>query len=160
MSMRAISCLFWAAAAASAALSLPALAGGAAAVAPPPPGKGQVVFFRPARLAGALISYDVRENGASLGKLTNGAYIVQVADPGPHAFTASTETRNTLHLEVDDGETYFIRASVQLGFIAGEPDLTPSDEATFAKAVNHMHQVYPPARIRIVDGAAISLTTK
>ncbi|MGH7022107.1 MAG: DUF2846 domain-containing protein [Caulobacteraceae bacterium] len=111
---------------------------------PPPSGKGQVVFFRPSSFRGALIWYNIRENGVALGKLTNGVYFVQVAEPGTHTYTAATENHNVLHLEVDDGETYYVRGSVQMGFFIGEADMTPSDEATFEKAFKKMKPASPP----------------
>ncbi len=104
----------------------------------PPPGKALVVFFRPARFQGAFTWYKIRENGVSLGKMWGGTFIVQVAEPGPHTYTAATESRNTLHLEVDDGETYYIRCSVQMGVLIYEPDMTPSDKATFEKERKHL----------------------
>ncbi|HEV2366183.1 MAG TPA: DUF2846 domain-containing protein [Caulobacteraceae bacterium] len=111
----------------------------ASAIPPPPAGKGEVVFFRPSSLRGAVIWFNVRENGVALGKLTNGAYFVQVADPGPHTYTAATENHNVLHLEVDPGETYYVKGSVQMGFFIGEANMAPSDEASFDHAFKKLH---------------------
>ena len=112
-------------------------------VVPPPEGKGQVVFFRPSSLRGAVIWFMVKENGAPLGKLTNGAYFVQVADPGPHTYTGATENKNVLRMEVDAGETYYVRGSIQMGLLIGEADMTPSDQTAFEKAFKKMHLAKP-----------------
>jgi hypothetical protein len=113
-------------------------AASAGALPSPPPGKALVVFFRPAHFQGAFTWYKIRENGVSLGKMWGGKYIVQLAEPGPHTYTAATESRNTLHIELDDGETYYIRCSVQMGLLIDEPDMSPSDKATFEKESKHL----------------------
>jgi len=113
---------------------------------PPPAGKSQVVFFRPSGFSGAAVWFNVRENGVALGKLSNGAYFVQITDPGPHTYTAATENHNVLKLEVDDGETEYVKGSVQMGFFIGEAAMTPSDQATFEKALKHMHLAAAPAQ--------------
>ena len=102
------------------------------------------MFFRPSGFQGAAVWFNVRENGVALGKLTNGAYFVHVVDPGPHTFTAATENHNVLKLEIDDGETYYVRGSVQMGFLIGEANMSPSDQAAFEKAFKHMHLAKAP----------------
>ena len=111
---------------------------------PPPPGKGQVVFFRPSSFRGGMIWFNVRENGVALGKLTSGVYFVKVTDPGAHTYTAATENHNVLHLEVDDGETYYIKGSITMGLLIGEANMSPSDEATFAKSYPKMKVAAEP----------------
>jgi len=121
-------------------------------IAPPPTGKGQVVFFRPSGFVGMAVWFNVRENGVALGKLSNGTYFVQVVDPGPHTYTAATENKNVLHLEIDDGETYYVRGSTQMGVLIAEADMTPSDQATFEKAFKRMHLAKPPAPAKPAPG--------
>ena len=72
----------------------------------------------------------------ALGKLTNGAYFVQTVPPGLHTFTASTEPefKDSLKLQIDPGETYFVEGILTKGVVIGAADLTPSDRATFQKA--------------------------
>jgi len=120
----------------------PAPSGGS--IPPPPDGKGQVVFFRPSGFTGMAVWFNVRENGVALGKLSNGAYFVDVTDPGPHTYVGATENKNTLHLEIDAGETYYVRGSIQMGLVIGEANMAPSDQATFEKALKKMHLAKPP----------------
>ncbi len=124
---------------------------GAGHIPPPPPGKSQVVFFRTGAYGGAAVWYRVRENGADLGKLTNASYFVAVVDPGPHTFTASTENKTKLKLELDDGETQYIRATVQMGFLVGEPNLAPADQAMFELHYAHMRLAKPPKEAAAKD---------
>ncbi len=103
-----------------------------------------MVFFRPRGYSGALVWFNVRENGVALGKLTPGVYFVKITDPGTHTFTAATENHNVLHLEVDDGETYYVKGTITMGFFVGEANMAPSDEATFDKAYPKMKLAAPP----------------
>ena len=118
---------------------------------PPPAGKGQIVFFRKSSISGMAVSFTVKENGVGLGNLSNGAYFVKVEDAGPHTFTAATENKNVLHLEVDDGETYYVKGSIQMGFMIGEANISPSDQATFDKAYKGMHLAKPPTPEKAAD---------
>lgn len=115
------------------------------AIGAPPAGKGQVVFFRPSAFGGMAVWFNVRENGVALGKLTNGVYFVATLDPGPHTFTAATENKDTLKLEVDDGETYYVKGGITMGIMMGEANIAPSDQAAFEKALGHMKLAAPPA---------------
>jgi hypothetical protein len=117
-------------------------------VAAPPPGKGQIVFFRPSGFIGMALYFKIRENGTELGKLTNGAYFVATVDPGKHTYDAQTENKDTLTLEVDDGETYYVKGGMKMGLIVYEASITPSDQATFEQAFKHLHlsSPIPPAK--------------
>lgn len=97
----------------------------------PPEGKGQVVFFREKKFQGAAIIYKVREGEEELGQLNSGTYFVHVAEPGTHEYAVRSEAKDVLHLEVESGETYYVSGSVTMGFLAGRPNLSPSDEETF-----------------------------
>lgn len=96
-----------------------------------PADKGQVVFFRESKFAGAAIGFKVREGDTELGKLRSGNYFVATVEPGKHEYNVHGETKDVLALEVEPGETYYVKASISMGFLAGRPNLAPSDEATF-----------------------------
>ncbi|NDK37938.1 hypothetical protein DT603_03675 [Pseudoxanthomonas gei] len=103
----------------------------AGAIGAAPAGKGQIVFFREKKFAGAAINYKVREGETELGKLSSGTYFVHVADPGAHEYTVHSEAKDILNLEVEAGETYYVIGSITMGFMAGRPNLSPSDQAVF-----------------------------
>jgi hypothetical protein len=119
---------------------------GAIAIPAPPPGRGQVVFFRSKSLMGTGQWFNVREDGKALGKLVNGAYFIQVAEPGVHTYTAKTEPEfnDKLKLQVDPGETYFVEGVLTHGVIIGAADLTPSTAAAFNKAAKELKPAPPP----------------
>jgi hypothetical protein len=112
---------------------------------PPPPGKGQVVFFRAKSLLGTGQWFSVRENGKALGKLVNGAYFIDVTEPGVHTYTAATEPelKDHLKLEVDPGETYFVEGTLTKGVVIGTANISPSDRAAFDKAKKNL-RIAPP----------------
>ena len=97
----------------------------------PPAGKGQVVFFRKGGFVGSMISCAVSENGAKVSSLPPGRYFVQVAEPGIHTYSVSSETKDELRMEVEEGETYFAKCAIGMGIMAGRPNLAPSDVQTF-----------------------------
>ena len=107
---------------------------------PPQAGDGEVIFFRPKSLLGTGQWFKVRENGKALGKLSNGAYFVQVTSPGLHVYTAAEEPelKDRLKLEVDPGETYFVEGTLTKGVVVGAADLTPADRAAFDRASRHL----------------------
>ena len=105
-------------------------------IAPPPQGSGQVVFFRTS-VVGALLGCTARENDAELARLGVGKYYVVPLTPGVHTFSAkSIESKDKLRIEVEPGETYFVKCSIAMGFMSGHPKLSPSDEKTFADSAS------------------------
>lgn len=94
-------------------------------------GTGTIVFFRESKFAGMAISFKVREGQTELGKLSSGSYFVANLPAGAHEFTVHSEAKDVLNIEVDAGETYYIQGSISMGFLAGRPNLSPSDAATF-----------------------------
>lgn len=116
------------AAAEPAAAAAPAAGG---AIGTPPSGKGQIVFFRPSKFAGGAIGFKVREGQTELGKLRSGKYFVAVVEPGQHQYTVHSEAEDVLTLEVEAGETYYVQGTINMGFLVGRPNLSPSDAITF-----------------------------
>lgn len=104
----------------------------------PTDGKGQVIFYRPQSFVGMAISFKVRENGIELGTLSNGRYFVHEADPGPHIYVVHSETKDTLVVEVEPGESYFVQGGITMGVMVGRPNLSPSDQVNFLKAAGKM----------------------
>lgn len=120
-----------AAAAEPAADATSAPAAGNGLIGAPAEGMGQVVFFREKKFTGAAVKYKVREGETELGKLGSGTYFVASVAPGTHQYTVHSEAKDVLTLEVEAGETYYVLGSITMGFMAGRPNLSPSDEAAF-----------------------------
>jgi hypothetical protein len=106
---------------------------------------GTVIFFRPSRFAGAAMGFKVRENNVELGKLRNAKYFVLKVAPGTHEYVVHSETKDTLVLEVEAGETYYVEGKLGMGIVAGRPNLSPSDQAAFEAAKPKLKEVAPLA---------------
>lgn len=130
----ALASAFPAAVPAIAADPLPATKSGM--IGAPAPGKGQVVFYRPGSMMGMALGCTVREGeGADekqIARLGSGKYWVHQADPGKHSYRTESEVTDTLNMEVEPGETYFVKCKLGFGIAAGRPNISPSDQAEFA----------------------------
>lgn len=102
-----------------------------AGIAPPPAGKGQVIFFRRSSLMGFPYWTNIRENGVAYGKLSNGVYFVQVLDPGTHEFNTSVLGKDSMKVQVDPDETYYVEGKITMALIGYTVIMAPSDEGTF-----------------------------
>jgi hypothetical protein len=124
----------------AALLAAPAVAAGdsakpkktAAEVPAPPAGMGQVVFYRSSRM-GALISCRVREGGEVVNKLPPGKYFIHQTSPGAHEYSVKSEAKDVLRLEVEDGETQYVRCAINAGIGVGRPNLSPQSREDFDK---------------------------
>lgn len=105
------------------------------AIGTPPAGKALVVFFREHKFAGSAIRYKVREGETELGKLSSGTYFVAAVDPGQHTYVVHSEAKDITNIEAEAGETYFLIGTVTMGFMAGHPNLSPSDATAFEAAL-------------------------
>ncbi|MGO1003727.1 DUF2846 domain-containing protein [Lysobacter sp. CA196] len=120
-----------AAATATASASAKPAAASNGLIAAPPAGKGQIVFFRPAKFVGGAVGYKVREGAVELGKLRSGKYFVVAVEPGAHEYTVHSEAKDILNMEVEAGETYYVKGTITIGILAGRPNLSPSTVAEF-----------------------------
>jgi hypothetical protein len=138
------------------------LAESAVRIGPPPRGQGQVIFFRPRSVLGTGQWFNVREDGKALGKLTNGAYFVQITPPGPHTYTATSEPefKDSLKLKVDPGETYYVEGILTHGVVIGAAGLSPSNQAAFAKASHNLKAAGAEAAAEGASGVQGQATTR
>lgn len=75
--------------------------------------------------------------GVNIGKervsaLGAGKYFVVNLDPGAYEFNAKSEAKDVLNLEVDSGETTYVKCTIKMGIMAGRPNLSPSNAEEFA----------------------------
>lgn len=108
----------------------------------PEAGKGQVVFFRPGG-TGFLIGCGVNENGERVSGLGNGKYFIVQTAPGTHTYSAKSEAKDVITLEVDPGETYYVRCNIKMGILVGRPNLSPSTKEEFDKVSAKLKYVDP-----------------
>lgn len=104
----------------------------AAAIPAPPAGMGQVVFYR-SSLMGALISCKVKEGDKVVNRLPPGKYFLLQTTPGAHEFSVSSEAKDVLRVEVEEGETQYVRCAIGMGIGLGRPNLSPQSREDFDK---------------------------
>lgn len=108
-------------------------------------GMGQVVFFRTSGM-GPLLGCTVREGAAEMARLGVGKYYAVPVAPGIHEYnTKGLESRDKLRIEVEAGETYFVKCSIAMGFMAGNAKVSASDEAEFTKSAAGLKAWEPKA---------------
>ena len=98
---------------------------------PPSANVGTVVFFRSPKLAGLGTRYKVREDDRELGKLSRATYFTVQVPAGTHHYWAFYEGPDLITLDVEPGETYYVRGELSQGLLNPHPNLRPSDKATF-----------------------------
>ncbi|MCI5083246.1 MAG: DUF2846 domain-containing protein [Saprospiraceae bacterium] len=82
-----------------------------------------VYFFRNKEFSGSLVSYKIRlEDDTVIGKIKNGKKLTyKVTDFGAITFSAKTEAEETITLNIEKGQEYFIECGVKLGAFVGRP---------------------------------------
>lgn len=90
-----------------------------------------IYYYRPSKIIGSAISYDVKENGNKVTTLYNGGYYPHKTTAGQKLITAKTEVAEQISFPVEEGQTYFVRGKVNMGVLAGHPSLklVPQDKA-------------------------------
>ena len=97
-----------------------------------PADKAQVVFYRPGSMVGAALGCTIYDNGKQIARLGSGKYWVHQAAPGKTMFNTRAENVDQLTLELEPGETYFIRCKIGMGIAAGRPNISPSTAEEYA----------------------------
>ena len=99
----------------------------------PPAGKAQVVFFRPGTIFGVALGCTVHESNREVARLGAGKYYVVTEEPGIHKFSTHGQAADTLDLEIEADETYFVKCKIGSGVVSGAAQLEPSDRESFTK---------------------------
>ena len=89
-----------------------------------PKDKGTVYVYRPKAFGGGGISYTVSANGTEVSSLPSGGYFVYYAAPGETEFSAKTEAKTSVTLDVKPGQTYYVQGTIGMGVFVGHPHLT------------------------------------
>ncbi len=85
---------------------------------------GIVYLYRDSAFGGGAISYFIEEDTKVIGLLKSGSYFIHKTTPGKHTYSAETEARTAVTIEVHPNEAYYIEGGVAMGFWAGRPQLT------------------------------------
>ena len=79
--------------------------------------------YRPSGL-GPLIGYNLHLGDSVLCRMKNNSkYEIRLYKEGPGTLWASTESKSTIPLTVKFGEEYYLKCTLQMGVVVGEPHL-------------------------------------
>jgi hypothetical protein len=88
-----------------------------------PENAGLVYFYRPSSFIGGAIVYDIKTGETVITTLHSGGYYPHFSAPGEKEFWAQTESKSSVTLDVQAGQTYYIKGEVGVGFLVGRPHL-------------------------------------
>lgn len=92
------------------------------------PDMGLVVFYRQANMKGRAIRFEISDSAkGSIGYLSDGTVVHRDLEPGSHTFTVrapSVDGQDSVTLDVEAGQTYYVKGTVLWGWPAGRPKFT------------------------------------
>lgn len=94
------------------------------------PEEGLVVFYRPKRMGGSAIRFNVNHSEGSLGVLNNGAVLYRYFEPGQHQFWSQVISQDSIMINVEAAKVYFVKGEAKMGVVAGRPKFGQVDQAT------------------------------
>jgi hypothetical protein len=80
-------------------------------------------LYRPGKMAGFAIGYDVRVNDSVAYRARNSSRLDLQHRPGTLLLSAKTEAREELTLTAEPGHEYFVRCTIGMGALVGRPHL-------------------------------------
>jgi hypothetical protein len=104
-----------------------------------PSGQGLVYIYRPSKFMGSAIVFDIhagkKEDDFEITTLKNGGYFPFYVEPSELTLWAETESEASVTLDVEAGETYYVRGSTGVGFFVVRPVLEVADREIGAREV-------------------------
>ena len=95
-----------------------------------------VHLYRPGRVVGFAVGYDVRLNDSVAYRARNGSQLaLRRTRPGPVLLTAKTEATEQLTLDVQPGREYYVRCTIGMGALVGRPRLEQVSAAVGSREV-------------------------
>jgi len=92
------------------------------------PDKALFVFYRLDAFKGKAIRFTINHPEGTLGQLLSGTYLYKFLDPGEHTFWSQALSQDSISINVEAGDTYFIKGDVKIGVLAGRPQFTLMSE--------------------------------
>lgn len=81
-------------------------------------------LYRPGKMTGFMIGYDVHVGDSVKYRARNGSQgEVRRLVPGPVTVWAKTESREEISVDVQPGREYYVRCTIGMGAVVGRPHL-------------------------------------
>lgn len=99
-----------------------------------------VHFYRPKSYVGAAIGYKIRlDDETEIGRVRNGEkFQFKTSNFGKHTFWAKTESRDSVVIDVQKGQEYFVRCGITMGVAVGKPEILLTENYIGQKEFNDM----------------------
>ena len=98
-------------------------------------------LYRPSRVMGFAIGYDVRLNDSVVYRASNGSQsVLRRTRPGTILLSAKTEAREELTLTLEPGREYYVRCTLGAGVVVGRPVLKQVSVAEGSPAVTRLQK--------------------
>lgn len=84
-----------------------------------------IYFYRPKNFQGSMIGYKIRlDDETEIGRVRNGEkFEFKTKDFGEHKFWGKTESQDSVVINVQKGQEYFIRCGIKMGAVVGKPEM-------------------------------------
>lgn len=101
-----------------------------------------IVFYRPKKLSGCLIQFDLHVNDSLLGRVKNGFYhTFKTRGEQEIEVWAETEERVARKLYLEKGKTYYVRMGIGAGIVIGRPSFKLETYQRGSKALEKLIKV-------------------
>jgi len=98
-------------------------------------------LYRPARVAGFAVGYDVRLNDSVVYRASNGSQtLLRRAQPGAIKLSAKTESKEEFTLTLQPGREYYVRCTLGAGLVVGTPHLEQMSATEGSQAVARLQK--------------------
>ncbi len=104
-----------------------------AQIPPPEKGKATIVFYRKKKMSGAAIKFNIQDAERVYGELKNGDVLHISVDPGEHTFYSKVFREDAITLNVEEGNIYYVKTTIRVGYYAGRPKFDQVNEKTAQK---------------------------
>ncbi len=115
--------------------------------------KATLYVYRYKQFVGKALSPSVYCDEAELARMVNGRYFTVKLDPGKHSFR-SNDKQSGIDLNMNGGQSYFIRVEIATGFLKGHGRLTlmAGEQAAY-----ELKQLKPLDDDKVVDKGKVSI---
>jgi hypothetical protein len=91
-----------------------------------PPAEGKaVIYFTRVTLYGKPVEFEFFHQDKYIGVFSGDEYMRYECDPGTHLFWASSENKEFITAELEEGKIYIVMVDVIMGVMKGRVGLTP-----------------------------------
>ena len=91
-------------------------------------GKGMVVFYRIGKFGGGAIRFNLNHNDGYIGQLLNDTWLYKSVEPGAQTFWSQVISQDSITINVEAGNTYYVKGVVKMGVFLGRPTFTQMSE--------------------------------